>query len=191
MYVSFLRNCIYALLLLGGHLSLFSCQSTSSQGWAFSGSRKFIGSVRLGTVKTEKTGNSLSIEREIGDLLPLLMGEIGLKLGGNEEKTDFIADVYAREREYNVDWRSERSLSIEVRLRPDDGTGTEGMPLAAGQVISRGKASFSSSETLKALLRRALRRTGKALRRTGASIPKPVTGGTSDLSDEAAGILQE
>jgi hypothetical protein len=141
----------------------------------------------LGTVKAEKIGNSLSIEREIGDLLPLLMGEIGLRCSGKEEKADFIADIYAREREYSVDWRSERSLSIEVRLWPDDGTVTEGMPLAAGQVvISRGNASLSSSETLQELLRLTLRRARKALIRTGIGKPKPAarTLGLSDSSVE-------
>jgi hypothetical protein len=144
--------------------------------------------VRLETVKAEKTGNSLSIEREIEDMLPLLMGEIGLRLGKKDEKADFIMSIHAREREYNVDWRSERSLSIEVRLWPDDGTAMEGIPLAAGQVISRGNASLSSSKTLKGLLRLVLRRTGEALPGTGAPEPaveKPgLLGDSAEISKE-------
>jgi hypothetical protein len=190
MNSSFLQNRMYVILLLAGHTALFSCLSTSSQGWARPNNGKFLGNVRLGTIKTEKIGNSFSIEREIEDLLPLLMGERGLRLGKKDEKADFIVSIQAREREYSVDWRSERSLSIEVRLWPDDGTDTKGMPLAAGQVISRGNASLSSSKTLKRLLRLALHRVEKALLSTGIGIPEPAVE-DSELLNASAGVSKE
>jgi hypothetical protein len=176
---------LMAACILG--FSIFSCQSMSSYAWYMPGNANYLGTVRIRSVLVEKLGNSQSIEEEMADILPMIFADYGFI--PSSEKADFIADVQAREREYTRDWKTERSLSMEIRLRLDDGTDSnDSLPFASGQVTSRGNGSLSSSSMLRDLLGIALGRTAEAVKNSGFKSfedEKPGAAGDGDGDEES------
>jgi hypothetical protein len=152
-------------LCLAGACSSFP----KSRSWAALKEDEIAGTIWIAAVKADKAGGWSSVENEAGDLLPLLFLEHRLKAAGERERADYIAELSLREREFSRGWKNLTSLSVELRLWSAETAAGEwetSVPLAAGQVLLQGNKSFSSSETLGRLLRKAV---GKAV----AALPKP------------------
>jgi len=147
--------------VLGSCIS-FSFDSRENSSWA-SGDMENLGSFRNGTVQVlsvsaEKSGECLSLENEIRDLLPLLFSEKNFLVVSAPVKADYYADVKIREREYTDRWLTKRSLAAEVRIWSGefDEILSRPLPLSAGRTLVNGKQSFASSKILSAMLRRAV-----------------------------------
>ena len=142
-------------LVLSGACSSLPFDSVENNAWAAGTPEKARGSIRIVSVSADKTGEWGSLEKEVADLLPLLFSEEGYIVVQSSQKADYSADVKVREREYPEGWRTKRSLSAEVRIWAADSSGP--LPLSAGRSLINGKQSFSSSKTLSAMLRKALK----------------------------------
>jgi hypothetical protein len=168
---------VLAPVLCAAALAVLSCESlpvnySRSISWKAPG--KIKGTLRIIDVRVERNGNRDLLERELEGLAPLVFGKQGYRTAGDGEKADYAADIRAYEREYSTDWRTRRSVSVEVRIWEDSGTPAETggfspgrrLPLAAGQVILTGNKSLSSSATMNRMLVRAVNKSLGALNRT-------------------------
>ena len=132
----------------------FDLSQGSSWAWDREMSRA---SIRVVSVSVEKSGEWGSLEKEASDLLPLLFSEHSYLVAPSSARADYAADLKLREREYTDSWQTKRSLSVELRLWADDGSFDGLYPLSTGQALNDGRRSFSSSKTLSAMLRRAVK----------------------------------
>ncbi|MDR2662832.1 MAG: hypothetical protein LBC31_07545 [Treponema sp.] len=124
---------------------------------------KVLGSAQLGTIRVDKSADWDSVEAETRRLVPLLLREKGYVEG-----PEYLIEVVLIEREYMENWKTRRSLSAEIRIRENGGTG-EKAPVAAGKALFLGKKSLSSSKVLNDLLKAALSQALRALsKRTAA-----------------------
>jgi hypothetical protein len=176
-----MKKALFALLAaLTVIVSLSACQTygiTYGNGKAWPGSftKKdaiIRGTLRTGTIDVDKPGGSYSIEREINAILPLLFWEMGYVFEPATGSTDYIVDVYARERDVQHGWKTKKSISLEVVLWPvqqvsyagavtgsDAGVQT---PYAAGRTVIMGTAGLSVSGNMEKLLRKTAKKAVKA-----------------------------
>jgi len=164
-----------------------SFDSSESSSWAAGKSEDLKGVVRIISVSVDKSGEYGGLENEVRDLLPLLFleqgymtvssgGKMALSSGNFPDSGGlpfYSANVKIREREYQDGWKTSRSLSAELRLwAADNGTNeiapdAQPLPLSAGRALNNGKKSFSSSGTLSAMLRKAIKNAVGALPQKG------------------------
>ncbi|MDR2109746.1 MAG: hypothetical protein LBP32_00400 [Spirochaetaceae bacterium] len=154
-------------------LFLVSCSSLpfyvpSSGGWSPGGPGEFTAVVALGTVSVDKSGGGASAEREIAGLVPLIFLEEGYGFSFDEAEADYRTDLRAMEREYLSGWRTERSVSVEVRIWRAGEDPDRVPPLAAGRATASGIPTLSSSRDLSRLLRSAIKKAASALEKQGA-----------------------
>ena len=155
-YLRFLL--IFALLILGSCFfgSCVSFDFSKSSSWTAGNREKAMGTVRIISVSVEKSGEWGSLEKEVSDLLPLLFFEEGYVTVSPDMDAAYFVEVKVREREYPDGWKTQRSLSAEVRIWAGDDSSAQPLPLSAGQALNNGKQSFASSRTLSAMLRKAV-----------------------------------
>ena len=132
------------------------------ESWAAEKMKESKGSVRIISVSVDRSGewNSerSSLEKEIGDLLPLLFSEESYLVVSPSTPVDYLAAVNVREREYQDGWQTRRSLSVELRLWAAGETDEiEPLPLSAGRSIVQGRKSLASSSVLSGMLRKAVK----------------------------------
>ncbi|GHV69447.1 hypothetical protein AGMMS49928_11840 [Spirochaetia bacterium] len=162
--MKFFSKSVWSLLLFLVFIAGFSsCQSfPGERSWPAGKVMETGATVRLINIEVEKTGGWISLEEEIGGMIPLIFGESGYAFLPGTSGADYAVDVRAREREYTKGWETKISLSLEIRLWPDGGDNEEnyrGTPLAAAQILSTGNDSFSSSKQLNRMLRKAVKKT--------------------------------
>ena len=165
------------LFLIGGSLAscaALPCFQTENESWyTFQNEdqrqRKIIGNIKLTGVFVSRSGGWDSVQGEIKGLAPLLLWRHGLYAVSRLDKADYAADIRLYEREYISQWRTKRSLSLDVRIwavppgTNDDFSFDEELPLAAGRVSGSGAISFSSSQTLSRMLSLAIKDAVKRL----------------------------
>jgi len=169
----------FLFIVLSFAAILLSCEAmpvnhSSSQSWLIpENSRKKNISLTLLGVQVDRMGGWDSIEKETIALAPLYFWNRGCKVITAEENPLYAARIQVREREYNVGWRTKRSLAVEVCIwqykdAPDAGTPVQDrkLPVAVGRVIAIGDKSFSSSEITSRMLSKAI---GKASRKLAAN----------------------
>jgi hypothetical protein len=176
---------LFLIIVILGSLSLNLLGCTSLPiplGKVWSASGEALGTVRIGIISVDKASGWNSIEGEIRGLMPLLLLEKGYRVSsepsGAAGKTgdpagglaDYRMEVTAIEREYLSGWKTQRSISVEVRFWRNNGEpGGPGdpenvQPLAAGRAMVSGNRSLASSRVLNWLLKMAL---SKALKGIG------------------------
>jgi hypothetical protein len=162
---------VFAALALAALVSCGSLPFDYSRARSWTSGKEIAGTVRILGTSVDRGGGWDSVERELAALVPLVLGEAGYRLAAENERADFVLDIKAREREYSSDWRTRRSLSMELRIWTEEPGASyeQRLPLAAGQVISTGNASLSSSETLSRMLQQAVKKALKALPREGGA----------------------
>lgn len=165
----------YALLMsilfftVAGLLSCNTVPGTSNESWYTyekekRRERRSIGKIRLIGVSVYRAGGWDSIQSEIKGLAPLLFWKHRLYLVSDNADADYAADIRLHEREYMSQWRTKRSLALEVRIweMPSEIPGgtafsfDDRLPLAVGRVIGAGNHSFSSLRTSGRMLSRAV-----------------------------------
>jgi hypothetical protein len=148
------------VFLVFGSCASFPFGSEESSSWAIGerNSDMMRGTIRINSVSVEKPGDWGSLEGEISDLLPLLFSEENFFVVASSAKADYSAEVKLREREYPDGWQTKRSLTAEVRLWEAEAEAGRPLPLSTGRMLVTGKQSFSSSKTLSAVLRKAVKK---------------------------------
>jgi hypothetical protein len=137
-----------------------------SQSWSALQADGIAGTVWIAPVEAEKAGAWPTAADEAAGLLPLLFLEHNFEAVKEEAGAAYIAALTLREREISREWKTQISLSVELRLWS---AGTEAeerehtAPLAAGRVLLQGNQSFSSSKTLNRLLKQAVEKAIRAL----------------------------
>ena len=128
------------------------------------------GALTLIGIKVDRAGGWDSVEREITALAPLYFWNSGRMVVAAEKGPAYAAEIQAREREFNLGWRTKRSLAVEVRIWADkdapkagDPVNERKLPAAVGRVVATGEKSFSSSETIGRLLEKAIKNAAKEL----------------------------
>jgi hypothetical protein len=113
----------------------------------------------------DKPLDKASVEREIRGRAPLIFLKQGYLLVPEGETPLYRADIRAIEREYIFGWKTRRSLSMEVFIW-QEGTGPrDPVPLASGRAAGSGQASLSSSTVTDRLLKAAVKRALRALKK--------------------------
>jgi hypothetical protein len=133
-----------------------------TKGW--SSARPLRNSIRLHSVTVDRDSGWESVERELAGLFPLVLLEYGYGVSF-EAGADYVAALYAVEREYLSGWRTERSVLVEVRLWREGEDPEKTPPLAAGRSSAGGTATLASSRDLNRLLEAALRSAAASLPR--------------------------
>ena len=119
------------------------------------------GSVWISSVTVDKASGWISIEKEINDLLPLILLRNNYSAAQSQDDAEIFAEVKVREREYSRGWNMERSISVEVYFK--SGIADNAAILSAGRVMVSGSKSLSSSGVLSKMLEQAVNQTVKAL----------------------------
>jgi hypothetical protein len=140
------------LCFLACSCSSFDLPLVSGRGWTRRKASR--GTIRIGTIRADKSSEWNSLEREIEGLLPLLLLERGYMptVDSTQRDVPLRIDAVVIEREYLSGWLTRRSLSAEIRIWKD---GDE-LPLAAGRAVLSGDRSLASTKVLSRLLRLAL-----------------------------------
>jgi hypothetical protein len=165
----------FQMLIVSMFLSvLLSCESLpvnylSGRSWLISSDKSWTTLVIL-PVQVDRSGGWDSVEKETAALAPLYFWDSGCKVVAAEESPSYAAQVQVREREFNVGWRTKKSLAVEVRIWDYDDAPKNGepfsvqkLPAAVGQIIETGDKSFSSSITTGDLLSKAIKKAVKEL----------------------------
>ncbi|GMO48517.1 MAG: hypothetical protein Ta2G_04310 [Termitinemataceae bacterium] len=160
---------ITVLTLLFVFLGLFlSCKTSgmyyqTSNSWAMQDSTDAPKKIKLRSVKTDKSGGSLTIEHEISALLPLIFLEHNFIFTNNIIEADYVLDIRATEREFFVGWNTKKSITMEVLFWPpehvnesNDRSSAVETPLIAGRIVAEGSQGLSSSNNLQDILRRSI-----------------------------------
>ena len=156
---------------------LFSCKvlpynNFSSQSWMMPKGtlkRSWTTLTVIG-VHVDRSGGWNSIETEAALLAPLYFWNRRCKVVPAEDGPEYAAQIWIRERNINLDWNSKKSLTVDVRIwpyedAPDDSAPVldQKLPAAVGRIILLGEDSFSSSNTVKELLSRAIKQAVRKL----------------------------
>ena len=147
---------VFIVLAIFGSCVSTSFDSANSSSWKAREKEKAKGTVRIVSVSAEKSGEWGTLEREVKELVPLYFSEKAYVTVSSTAEADYAAEVRVREREYPKGWKTNHSLSVEVRLWAGEDEGLP-LPMTAGRAQSQGKKSFSSSKTLSVMLRRAVK----------------------------------
>lgn len=155
---------------------LFSCEAlpfnySTSQSWLISENapEKTQITLALLDVQVDRTVVLDSVERETAVLVPLYFWNQGCRIVTAEETPEYTAKIQLREREFNLGWRTKRSLAVEVSIWDyENAPGSvlsyeQKLPMAVGRVVAMGENSFSSSGTLGRLLSKAIKKAVKEL----------------------------
>jgi hypothetical protein len=149
---------------------LISCEAlpfnySSSQSWLLSEeeTEKVRTTLVLLNVRTDRSGGWDSVEKEAAALAPLYFWNYGCRVVAAGEKAAYTAGIQIREREFNLGWKTKRSLAVEVCIwdyndASENKVQYQNLPLAAGRVTALGDRSFSSSVTLDRLLSKAVKK---------------------------------
>ena len=131
---------------------------------------KILATLTLLGVQVDRSGGWDSVEKETVSLAPLYFWNQGCKTVAAEEGPAYAAGIQVREREFNLGWRTKRSLAVEVRIwvfedAPKGGVSVheQKLPVAVGRIVSTGEESFSSSHTTGRLLSMAIEKAVKQL----------------------------
>jgi len=155
-------------------LVLLSCEAlpvnySTGQSWLVSSDKAWTTLVIL-PVQVDRSGGWDSVEKETASLAPLYFWDSGCKVVAAGEGPSYAAQVQVREREFNVGWRTKKSLAVEVRIwdyedAPKNGesVSAQKLPAAIGRIIETGDRSFSSSITTGDLLSKAIKKAVKEL----------------------------
>jgi hypothetical protein len=132
--------------------------------WSWPVPKENLGTAEIQHIRVDKNADWDSVEAEVRRILPLLLAEQGYGRGPQYRVSAVII-----EREYMENWKTRRSLSVEIRIwenpGPVHGNGEEPLPAAAGTALFSGNRSLSSSRILHSLLRRALSKAVKELQK--------------------------
>lgn len=143
-----------------GSCALCSGALVEQRSWRDSGAERKL-RVALTKPKVECRVGASSLEDEIELLAPLLFLQHGFPTVGTDQVADYIVDISAIEREIAGGWRPSRSITLDLRVRTNDGKRIAvpgSTPLAAARIISSsGDASLLSSADLTRLLSDAVR----------------------------------
>jgi hypothetical protein len=155
-------------------LVLLSCEAlpvnySSGQSWLISSDNTWTTLVIL-PVQVDRSGGWDSVEKETASLAPLYFWDSGCRVVAAEEAPAYAAQIQVREREFNVGWRTKKSLAVEVRIWDYDDAPKNGesvsvqkLPAAVGRIIETGDRSFSSSITTGDILSKAIKKAVKEL----------------------------
>jgi hypothetical protein len=172
----------FSVLLSGIFLSCknFPIPKAYNESWytgAYKSEKQInYGKVYLNRVYVDRSGNRDSIQDEIYDLAKLVFWTNGLNMVSEITDADFAADIRLHEREYISQWKTKRSLSLELRLwalseeilnnflLSGDRVFDDALPLAAARAVSTGNRSFLSSYTSGRYLSQVVRNTVKQLK---------------------------
>jgi hypothetical protein len=154
---------ISLFLTIGIFFIISSCGSfgiPAGKSWSHNTKNGLI-PFELGTVLVDKKADWDSVEAETKRLLPLIFLEQGHKLAYNQA---IKADAILIEREYLENWKTQRSISVEILIwNLQEKSGEEKIYLGAGRALLSGNKSLSSSKVLYNLLKLALSNALKAL----------------------------
>ncbi|MDR2842919.1 MAG: hypothetical protein LBV52_06930 [Spirochaetaceae bacterium] len=143
----------------------------ASGAWSLKSDTSKFKKIKLGTIKVDKPGSSLSIEKEISQILPLLFLEHGYVFTNETDAAFYIVDVCATEREFFANWNTKKSVTMEVLLwdsehKINDQTDSRiETPLAAGRIIAQGSQGLSASNNLNDILKQSIRKAVKKIRK--------------------------
>jgi hypothetical protein len=169
-----MKKIFQILILLIFLLGLLSCEAlpvnySTGQSWLISSENTWTTLVIL-PVQVDRSGGWDSVEKETAALAPLYFWDSGCRVVAAEEEPSYAAHVLVREREFNVGWRTKKSLAVEVRIWDYDDAPKNGepfsarkLPAAVGRIIETGDKSFSSSITTGDLLSKAIKKAVKEL----------------------------
>jgi len=155
-------------------LIFLSCEAlpvnySTGQSWLISSGNTWTTLVIL-PVQVDRSGGWDSVEKETAALAPLYFWDSGCRVVAAGEAPSYAAQVQVREREFNVGWRTKKSLAVEVRIWDYDDAPKNGepvfaqkLPAAIGRIIETGDRSFSSSITTGDLLSKAIKKAVKEL----------------------------
>jgi hypothetical protein len=153
---------------------LLSCEAlpvnySTGRSWLISSDKSWTTLVIL-PVQVDRSGGWDSVEKETAALAPLYFWDRGCMVVAAEEAPSYAAQIQVREREFNVGWRTKKSLAVEVRIWDYDDATKNGEPFtvqkltaAVGRIIEIGNKSFSSSITTGSLLSKAIKKAVKRL----------------------------
>jgi hypothetical protein len=120
----------------------------------------------FGTIDVDKPGGGRSVEKEIEEILPLILSEQGFVVLRNKENADCIVDVFATERDFYSGWKTEKSVAIEVLLysaKRESGSLNDETSFAVGRTVAQGRLGFSSSKNIEGLLRVSVKKLVRAI----------------------------
>jgi hypothetical protein len=159
-------------------LILLSCEAlpfnySSDQSWLISRSDepdKIWTTLMILSVQVDRSGGWDSVEKETAALAPLYFWEGGCRVVAAEETPSYAVQIQIREREFNLGWKTKKSLAVEVRIweyedAPENGGSVlaQKLPAAVGRIVTTGDKSFSSSDTTGRLLSKAIDKAVKEL----------------------------
>jgi len=176
------------IFILSAAAILLSCEAlpfnySANQSWLIDSSAPLNSSASLNSarnktwttltvlgVQIEKIGGWDSIEREAASLAQLYFWDRGCRVIPAEERPAYAARIWITERDFNIGWKSKKSLAVEVRIwnfedAPANGVPIEKykLPAAVGRVVMTGNKSFSSSDVMGKLLSRAIKQAARRL----------------------------
>ena len=172
-----MKNVFIKIIIFSLPVILLSCEAlpinySRGQSWhiPINEPEKISTTLTIMGVQVDRTGGWDSIEKETAALAPLYFWNRGCKVVPAEERPVYAAAIQVREREFNLGWRTKRSLAVEVRIwayedAPEAGASVQDqkLPAAVGIVTAMGERSFSSSETTGRLLSKAIGKAAKKL----------------------------
>jgi hypothetical protein len=165
----------------------------SSSSWRIQPKKKNTKTLRIGVISADKSGGSLSLESEIGRILPLLFLEKRCVFIEDGENADFIVDVYATERDYFAGWKTKKSIALEVSLRANRSDISENRvitPLASGRTIAQGTQGLSSSKNLAAILRASIKKAVRAVKKIKPELYAEARDGAAENANENRKIYE-
>jgi hypothetical protein len=166
-------NSLVCWFFMLGIMLLSACSTTGivsrrTKTWVTG--RTFLDSqkVALGTINIDKPGGGWSVEKEIEELLPLILSEQGFILVQNQESADSIVDIYATERDFLSGWKTKKSIAVEVLFYPAR-RGAENpnddISFAAGRTVAQGSLGLSSSKNIETLLRDSIKKLVRSVKK--------------------------
>jgi len=163
------KNVKSKILILTTAAVLLSC--ASNQSWLIEKNReRSWTTLALLGVQIERSGGWDSVEREAASLAPLYFWDLGCKVVPAEEEPKYAARIWITERDFNLGWKSTKSLAVEVHIwafedAPANGEPVEKfkLPASVGRVVMTGEKSFSSSDVMGKLLSKAITQAVKQL----------------------------
>jgi len=121
------------------------------------------------SVNVDRSGGWDSIEKETAAIAPLYFWNSRCRVVPAEEAPSYAAQIYIREREFSVGWKTRKSLAVEVHIWDFESAPKNGdsiidyrLPAAVGRIVVIGGKSFISSKTADRLLPKAI---NKAVRK--------------------------
>jgi len=170
-----LKMSVFLFLLI-----LLSCEAlpvnySSGQSWLTSPANsnkkdKSWTTLTILSVYVDRTGGWDSVEKETAAIAPLYFWDRGCRIVPVENTPSYAAQIHIRERDFNIGWKTKKSLAVEVHIWEYDDAPKKGdsileqkLPAAVGRIIVTGNKSFSSSGTTDRLLSKAIKKAVRKL----------------------------